>query len=60
MHGAMTMEIETITGVPVERLRLDRGSPRLLGEAAEASNEANVFRGSKVARFEEHDFCFAV
>ncbi len=21
---------------------------------------ANVFRGSKVSRFEEHDFCFAV
>ena len=22
--------------------------------------KANVFRGAKVSRFEEHDFCFAV
>lgn len=23
-------------------------------------SKANVFRGAKVSRFEEHDFCFAV
>jgi hypothetical protein len=68
----MTMEFETITMVPVERLRLDRECPRLAGEAAEESDgdlaadrsmgrsEANVFRGTGVWRFEEHDFCFAV
>ena len=36
---AMTMKLETITKVPVERLRLDRESPRLAGEATEASDE---------------------
>ena len=24
------------------------------------TTQANVFRGAKVSRFEEHDFCFAV
>ena len=67
----MTMELETITKVPVERLRLDRESPRLAGEAVEESDtdlaagpsmrsKANVCRGAKVSRFEEHDFRFAV
>ena len=32
VHGGMTMELETTTKVPVERLRLDRGNPRLDGE----------------------------
>ena len=27
---------------------------------AVGKTQANVFRGSKVSRFEEHDFCFAV
>ena len=70
--AAKTMELETITKVPVDRLRLDRESPRLAGEAAEAldgdfaadrsmgRSEANVFPGARVWRFEEHDFCFAV
>ena len=38
------MELETITKVPVERLRLDRRSPRLLGTDENASDEAVVAR----------------
>ncbi len=36
--GGVTMELETITRVRVEQLRLDRESPRLAGEAAEATD----------------------
>ena len=39
-----TMELETITKVPVEQLRLDRQSPRLAGEAAEPTDEWIVAR----------------
>ena len=42
--GGVTMELETITKVPVEQLRLDRESPRLAGEAAEATDEWIVAR----------------
>ena len=38
------MEMETITKVPVDRLRLDRESPRLAGEAVEATDEWIVAR----------------
>ena len=38
------MELETITKVPVERLRLDRRNPRLLGTDENASDEAIVAR----------------
>ena len=47
----MTMELETITKVPTERLRLDRESPRLAGEAAEASDEwivAHLYRSGEL------------
>ena len=47
------MELETITVVPVERLRLDRGSPRLVGEAAEAPDEWIVARLYRSADLEE-------
>ncbi|MDE2754269.1 MAG: hypothetical protein OXI83_16980, partial [Gemmatimonadota bacterium] len=40
--GGVTMELETITRVPVEQLRLDRESPRLAGEAAEATDASIV------------------
>ena len=36
------MELETITKVPVERLRLDRRNPRLHGECEKASDEELV------------------
>ena len=36
------MELETITKVPVERLRLDRRNPRLHGENEKASDEELV------------------
>ena len=48
MNG-VTMGLETITKVPVEQLRLDRESPRLAGEAAEASDAwivARLYRSS--------------
>ena len=38
------MEIETTTRVPVERLRLDRRNPRLIGGDEEASDEAIITR----------------
>ena len=47
----MTMELETIRKVPVERLRLDRESPRLVGVAAEASDEwivAGLYRSAEL------------
>ena len=49
----MTMELETITKVPVDRLRLDRESPRLAGEAAEASDEWIVARLYRSADLDE-------
>lgn len=36
------VELETITRVPVDRLRLDRESPRLAGEAAEAAEASDA------------------
>ena len=51
--AGMTMELETITRVPVERLRLDRESPRLAGEAAEASDEWIVARLYRSAVLDE-------
>ena len=38
------MELETITKVPVERLRLDCRNPRLLGTDEDASDEAIIAR----------------
>ena len=38
------MEIDTTTRVPVERLRLDRRNPRLIGGDEEASDEAIIAR----------------
>ena len=46
------MDLETITKVPVERLRLDRESPRLAGEAAEHSDDwivAHLYRAADLA-----------
>jgi len=51
MRSGMTMELEATTKVPVERLRLDRGNPRLVGEAADASDEwiiARLYRGAEL------------
>ena len=42
--SGVSMEMETITKVPVDRLRLDRESPRLAGEAVEATDEWIVAR----------------
>ena len=47
------MELETITRVPVERLRLDRESPRLAGEAAGASDAWIVARLHRSVGLEE-------
>ena len=47
------MELETITKVPVERLRLDRGNPRLVGEAADESDEWIIARLYRSAELEE-------
>ena len=47
------MELETTTKVPVERLRLDRVNPRLVGKAAEASDEWIVARLSRSAELDE-------
>ena len=44
MGSGVTMELETTAKVPVERLRLDRGNPRLVGEAADASDEWIIAR----------------
>ncbi len=49
----MTMELETTTKVPVERLRLDRGNPRLVGEGAAASDEWIVARLYRSAELDE-------
>ena len=45
------MELETITKVSVERLRLDRMNPRLVGEGATASDEwiiAQLYRSAEL------------
>lgn len=52
LNGA-PIDLETITKVPVERLRLDRESPRLVGEAAEASDEWIVARLYRSADLDE-------
>ena len=49
----MTMELETTTKAPVERLRLDRANPRLEGEAAEASDERIIARLYRAAELDE-------
>ena len=49
----MTMELERTTRVPVERLRLDRGNPRLVGEAAGASDEWIIARLYRSAELDE-------
>ncbi len=53
MRGAMTMELEATTKVPVERLRLDRGNPRLGGEAGQASDEWIIARLYRSAELDE-------
>ena len=47
------MELETTTKVRVERLRLDRGNPRLAGEAADASDEWIIARLYRSAELDE-------
>ena len=49
----MTMELETTTKVPVERLRLDRANPRLDDEAAEASDERIIAYLYRAAELDE-------
>ena len=53
MRGAMTMELEATTRVPVDRLRLDRGNPRLGGEAGQASGEWIIARLYRSAELDE-------
>ena len=52
LNGA-PIDLETITKVPVERLRLDRQSPRLVGEEAEATDETIVARLYRSAALHE-------
>ena len=47
------MELETTTKVPVARLQLDRGNPRLAGEAADASDEWIIARLYRSAELDE-------
>ena len=47
------MELETTTKVPVERLRLDRENPRLVGEATDASDEWIIARLYRAAELDE-------
>ncbi|MYD69407.1 MAG: hypothetical protein F4W89_01485 [Acidobacteria bacterium] len=47
------MELETTAKVSVERLRLDRGNPRLVGEATDASDEWIVARLYRSAELQE-------
>ncbi len=49
----MTMELETITRVSVERLRLDRMNPRLVGEGENASDEWIIARLWRSAELDE-------
>ena len=47
------MEPETTTRVPVERLRLDRLNPRLIGEGDDATDEAIIARLYRAAELDE-------
>ena len=47
------MKPETTTKVPVKRLRLDRGNPRLVGEGADASDEWIIARLYRSAELDE-------
>ncbi|MYJ04561.1 MAG: hypothetical protein F4061_09385 [Acidobacteria bacterium] len=47
------MELETTARVPVERLRLDRGNPRLVGEATVTSDEWIIARLYQSAELDE-------
>ena len=47
------MELETTTKVPVERLRLDRRNPRLIGEDERVSDEAIIARLYRAAALDE-------
>ena len=47
------MQLETITKVPVERLRLDRMNPRLVGEGATAPDEWIIARLYRSAELDE-------
>ena len=47
------MELETTTKVPVDRLRLDRDNPRLVGEATDASDEWIIARLYRSAELDE-------
>ena len=49
----MTMELETITRVPVEQLRLDQMNPRLVGEGKNASDEWIIARLYRSAELDE-------
>lgn len=49
----MTMELETTTKVPVDRLRLDRENPRLVGEAVDESDEWIIARLYRSAELDE-------
>ncbi len=51
--GSVQPEIGTTTKVPVERLRLDRENPRLVGKAQDASTEAIIARLYKSAELDE-------
>ena len=48
-----SMDLETITKVSVERLRLDRMNPRLVGEGATASDEWIIARLYRSAELDE-------
>ena len=51
MMGADQTELEVTAKVPVERLRLDRMNPRLIGQADRASDEsiiARLYRGAEI------------
>ena len=47
------MELETITKVPVERLRLDRRNPRLHAESVKTSDEELVAWLYRAAELDE-------
>ena len=47
------MDLETTTKVSVERLRLDRDNPRLLGQAKDASEESIIARLYRSAELDE-------
>lgn len=47
------MKLETMTRVPVDRLRLDRANPRLVGEVADSSDEWIIARLYRSAELDE-------